>query len=220
MKYYPAFLNLKGKLCLVAGGGQVAERKVQGLLRAGALVKVVSPQLTPQLSKLKEQGKIICHLRSYRAQDLKGAYLAIAATNERKTNEKIYFQALAQRIPVNVVDDPEHSSFIVPSLVKRGDIVLAISTSGKSPAMARFLRQKLQKDIGPEYAYLVKFLGALRPWLLGHIKGSKNHQRIFRLLASENSLQLIRQKKFQELEAHCQTLLGPGFSFKSLRLSR
>ena len=220
MKYYPVFLNLQGKLCVVVGGGRVAERKVQGLLRAGARVKVISPQLTTKLIKLKEQGKILGALRKFRSMDLKNAYLAIAATNDHNINEKIYQQAEGQKIPVNVVDDPKHSSFIVPSLVRKGDIILAISTSGKSPALARLLRQKLEKDIGFEYIYLGKFLGRLRTWLFSQKLDSKERQRILNLLAGERSLDLIREKKMREWETHLQSILGNGFSLKKLGIRK
>ncbi len=220
MKYYPIFLNLQGKLCVVVGGGRVAERKVQGLLRAGAKVKVISPRLTKRLVRLKEQGKIISHLRNFRAADLQNAYLAIAATNDHSVNEKVYEQAMKQKIPINVVDDPKHSSFIVPSLVKRGDLILAISTSGKSPALARFLRRKLEKDLGPEYSYLGKFLGVLRRRLLSSPIESKERQRIFGLLASERSLDLIRQKKWRAWEVYLQSILGDDFSFKKMGLKK
>lgn len=220
MKYYPVFLNLQGRECVVVGGGRVAERKVQGLLRAGALVKVISPQLTKKLAKLKEQGQIVCSLREFRSTDLKNAYLAIAATNDHSINEKIYQQADAQKIPVNVVDDPKHSSFIVPSLVKRGDIILAISTSGKSPALARFLRQKLEKDLGSEYSYLAKFLGALRYWLFNQKTDSKERQKIFSLLAGQRALDLIQKKRMKEWEAYVQSILGSNFSLKKLGMKK
>jgi precorrin-2 dehydrogenase/sirohydrochlorin ferrochelatase len=220
MKYYPVFLNLEGKLCVVVGGGRVAERKVLGLLRAGAVVKVISPQLTKKLTKLKEQGKIIGHLRHWRSTDIKKACLVIAATNDYSVNEKIYQQAEKQKIPVNVVDDPKHSSFIVPSLVKKGEIILAISTSGKSPALARFLRQKLEKVIGPEYIFLGKFLGKLRKWLFSKKIDSRERQRIFSLLVGERSLDLIRQKKRREWERHLRSTIGNDFSLKKLGMGR
>ena len=162
MKYYPVLLDLDGKLCVVVGGGGVAERKVRNLLQAGARVRVISPQLTFSLTRFKEKGKIIHRQRSFRSADLHGTFLAIAATDDRRVNERVFEQALRQKIPVNVVDDPAHSSFIVPSLVQRGDLLIAVSTSGQSPALARALRQKLQKEFGPEYIFLLKLLGAVR----------------------------------------------------------
>ncbi len=220
MKYYPVLLDLDGKLCVVVGGGRVAERKVRSLLQVGALVKVISPQLTQSLSRLKERGKIIHFQRSYRSGDLHRAFLAIAATDDRRANERVFSQALRQKIPVNVVDDPAHSSFIVPSLVQKGDLLIAISTSGQSPALARALRQKLQKEIGAEYIYLLKLLGAVRKKILSLGLGQKRNQIIFRKLAGKDLLPLIRKNDYTGLENRMKTLLGSGFSLKELGLRR
>jgi precorrin-2 dehydrogenase/sirohydrochlorin ferrochelatase len=218
MKYYPVLLDLDDKLCVVVGGGRVAERKVRSLLQVGALVKVISPQLTQSLSRLKERGKIIHSQRSYRSGDLHRAFLAIAATDDRRANERVFSQALRQKIPVNVVDDPAHSSFIVPSLVQKGDLLIAISTSGQSPALARALRQKLQKEIGAEYIYLLKLLGAVRKKILSLGLGQKRNQIIFRKLAGKDLLLLIRKNDYTGLENRMKTLLGSGFSLKELGL--
>jgi precorrin-2 dehydrogenase/sirohydrochlorin ferrochelatase len=220
MKYYPVLLDLDDKLCVVVGGGRVAERKVRSLLQVGALVKVISPQLTQSLSRLKERGKIIHSQRSYRSGDLHRAFLAIAATDDRRANERVFSQALRQKIPVNVVDDPAHSSFIVPSLVQKGDLLIAISTSGQSPALARALRQKLQKEIGAEYIYLLKLLGAVRKKILSLGVGQKRNQVIFRKLAGKDLLLLIRKNDYTGLENRMKTLLGSGFSLKELGLRR
>jgi len=220
MKYYPVLLDLDGKLCVVVGGGRVAERKVRSLLQVGALVKVISPQLTQSLSRLKERGKIIHSQRPYRSGDLHRAFLAITATDDRRANERVFNQALRQKIPVNVVDDPAHSSFIVPSLVQKGDLLIAISTSGQSPALARALRQKLQKEIGAEYIYLLKLLGAVRKKILSLGLGQKRKQVIFRKLAGKDLLLLIRKNDYTGLENRMKTLLGSGFSLKELGLRR
>jgi precorrin-2 dehydrogenase/sirohydrochlorin ferrochelatase len=220
MKYYPVLLDLDDKLCVVVGGGRVAERKVRSLLQVGALVKVISPQLTQSLSRLKERGKIIHSQRFYRSGDLHRAFLAIAATDDRRANERVFSQALRQKIPVNVVDDPAHSSFIVPSLVQKGDLLIAISTSGQSPALARALRQKLQKEIGAEYLYLLKLLGAVRKKILSLGLGQKRNQIIFRKLAGKDLLPLIRKNDYTGLENRMKTLLGSGFSLKELGLRR
>ena len=218
MRYYPVFLELKERLCVVLGGGRVAERKVKTLLRAGARVKVISPQLTASLARLKD-GKRISHLsRAYRKNDLRGAFLAIGATDNRSINERIFREATAGRIPVNVVDDPAHSSFIVPSVVKKKDLLVAISTSGKSPALARVLRQKLEKEIGPEYEGFLKLLGRVREKLLPLGLGQPRNQKIFRKLVGEDLLPLIREKKFRELNRRLAKVLGPGYSLKELGL--
>lgn len=220
MKYYPILLDLNGKLCVVVGGGRVAERKVRSLLQVGARVKVISPQLTHSLSCLKGKGKIIHCQRSFRSGDLHKAFLAIAATDDRRANERVFGQALNRKIPVNVVDDPAHSSFIVPSLVQKGDLLIAISTSGQSPALARALRQKLQKEIGAEYIYLLKLLGAVRKKIISLGLGQKRNQVIFRKLAGKDLLPLVRKNDYTGLENRLHTLLGSGFSLRELGLRR
>jgi len=220
MRYYPVFLNLQRRLCVVIGGGRVAERKVKTLLRAGARVKVISPRLTAPLVRLKEQ-KRISHLpRHYRSSDLRGAFLAIGATDDRFINERIFREAAAGRIPVNVVDDPAHSTFIVPSIVKKKDLLVAISTSGKSPALARLLRQKLEKEIGREYEVFLKLLGRVREKLLALGRGQSRNQQVFRRLVGEDLLALIRGKKFRELDRRLGKVLGPGYSLQELGLKR
>lgn len=160
VRFYPAFLNIKGKVCVVVGGGVVAERKVVGLLRAGALVKVVSPTLTERLGRDRQKGKITHIARRFRKGDLKGAFLAVAATDDEAENRKI--AAENERIPVNVVDRPELCSFIVPSTLRRGPLQIAVSTSGASPATARAIRLELEKLYGPEMGRRLEKLRAER----------------------------------------------------------
>jgi precorrin-2 dehydrogenase/sirohydrochlorin ferrochelatase len=218
MRYFPVFLDVKGKLCVVVGGGRVAERKVRSLLKAGARVKVIGPELTAPLSRLGERGAISCLSRPYRGGDLRGASLVIAATDDRPTNERVFRQARKQRVPVNVVDDPGHSSFIVPSVVEKKDLLIAISTSGQSPALARVLRQKFEREIGPEYTLLLKLLGTVRKKILS--RGSKpgQNQRIFRQLVKEDLLSPIREKNFWKLDRGLKRVLGPGYSLRELGL--
>ena len=220
MRYFPALLDLQGKLCVVVGGGRVAGRKIRSLLKAGAVAKVISPDLTDSLSRLAKKGKIVHRNRPFQSRDLRGAYMAIAATDNRAINERVFFQAARQKIPVNVVDDPSHSSFIVPSLVERGDLLVAISTSGQSPALAKLLRQKLQKEIGPEYAFLLKLLGSVRRKILLQGLGQKYNQQIFRQLANDDLLSLIRKNDRQKIETCLRGTLGPGYSWKELGLDK
>jgi len=216
MKYFPVFLDLKEKRCIVVGGGAVAERKVKNLLKAGARVKVISPELTAPLSRLRDEKKISHLSRSYRRKDLEGALLAIAATNDRTINERVFREATANRIPVNVVDDPAHSSFIVPSIVHKKDLLVAVSTSGRSPALARLLRQKLEREIGPEYPRFLSLLGRVRKKVLSRGLGQRENQRIFRRLVKDDLLPLIRGKKRREVNQRLRRALGPGFSLKDL----
>lgn len=162
MKYYPIFLDIAGKKCVVVGGGDVAARKVKRLSDCGAKVFVVSPELTPELATLKA-GNGIEHIAThYDIQHLAGAVLIIGATDNDKINEAISNDARNLGIPVNIVDDPQKCDFILPSVVERGDLTMACSTGGNSPALARRLREELESAYGEEYGTLLKLLGQLR----------------------------------------------------------
>ena len=160
--YYPIFLNISGKRCVVVGGGQVSLRKVKALLEHRASVEVISPDACPELNKLAEDGEISVLPRSYRAGDLEDAFIVIAATSDRDTNLEVAQEAQRKAVLVNVVDDQENSDFIAPSYVRRGDITIAVSTAGRSPALARKIRTRLEKDFGDEYASLARLIGEVR----------------------------------------------------------
>ncbi|MFH1002774.1 MAG: bifunctional precorrin-2 dehydrogenase/sirohydrochlorin ferrochelatase [Chloroflexota bacterium] len=160
--YYPLFLDLAGKRCLVVGGGEVARRKVMMLLEYGGSVEVISPELCPELAALANSGQVTATRRQYRNDDLKNASLAIAATGHTEVNRQVAAEARRQKVLVNVVDDPEISDFIVPSYLRRGDITVAVSTSGKSPALARKIRTRLETDLGKEYAALADLIAEVR----------------------------------------------------------
>jgi siroheme synthase-like protein len=160
--YYPIFLNIEGKKCVVVGGGQVALRKVGVLLEHGADVKVISPNLCPELVKLAEDGVIRALSREYKTGDIKNAFVSIAATDNNQINHRVVAEARERSVLVNVVDDAEHSDFIVPSHMRRGEVTVAISTGGKSPALARKLRSRLEKQWGDEYALLADIISEAR----------------------------------------------------------
>jgi siroheme synthase-like protein len=160
--YYPLFLNIGGRRCVVVGGGQVALRKVKTLLEHKARVEVISPDLCPELGQLAEKREIEVQYRKYQSGDLEGALIAIAATSESGTNLKVAEEARRSRVLVNVVDDVENSDFILPSCLRRGDITIAVSTGGRSPALARRIRAKLEKDLGKEYASLALLIAEVR----------------------------------------------------------
>jgi len=164
---YPIFLKLESVPCLVVGGGTVAARKVRGLLAAAARVTVVSPEAAAELSSLARAGKIAWMSRAYAAGDLAGFRLAIAATGSKEVNAQVYEEAERLGIPVNAVDDPRHSSFFVPSVVRRGLLTLAISTSGAVPYLARRLREYLEGRLYPELAQEVEELRTVRSRLAG-----------------------------------------------------
>jgi len=160
--YYPLFLNISGKKCVVVGGGRVALRKVRTLLEHKANVEVISPDLCSELGQLAENGEIYIVYREYRAGDLKDALVAIVATSDSETNLKVVEEARRNRVLVNVVDDVENSDFILPSYLRKGDVTLAISTAGRSPALARKIRTRLEKDFGDEYASLALLIDEVR----------------------------------------------------------
>ncbi len=160
--YYPVFLNISGKRCVVVGGGQVALRKVRTLLEHGASVEAISPELCPELIELAKSGQIRTFRRHYQEGDLQDAIIAIAATDDNNTNLEVVKEARRKAVLVNVVDDAECSDFIVPSYMRRGDVTIAISTAGRSPALARKIRTRLEKDFGDEYASLALLLDEVR----------------------------------------------------------
>jgi precorrin-2 dehydrogenase/sirohydrochlorin ferrochelatase len=198
MSYYPLNFNLKDRKCVVIGGGGVAERKVEALLDAGASVAVVSPELTPRLSELAEGG-LIGHVAGvYVSQALEGAFLAIAATDDRETNSAVSSDARRLGIPVNVVDDPGLSTFIAPATVRRGDLFISISTSGKSPALARRLREELESQFGPEYGELADILGELRDEVKAKYPDQAERNKAFLRILDSDVLLLLREGRRDE----------------------
>jgi len=163
--YYPIFLNIQGKRCVVIGGGKVALRKVKMLLDCGANVSVISPKPHPDIAKLSKERAIHLIQREYETQDLKGAVITIVCTDVKEVNRKVADEAKKAGIPVNVADDPEPSDFIIPAFFRRGNLTLAVSTSGVSPALARKIRMKLEKSFGEEYTSLLSLIGEVRSTL-------------------------------------------------------
>jgi precorrin-2 dehydrogenase/sirohydrochlorin ferrochelatase len=155
-RYYPVFLDLRGKRCVVVGGGQVALRKVEGLAEAGAAVTVIAPQVAEM------PAGVMVLQRAYQPGDIDGAMLVIAATDDEQVNALVAREAAERGIWVNVVDDPPHCTVVLPSVVRRGALCIAISTGGASPTLARRLRERLEQEFGPEYGMLVELLRALR----------------------------------------------------------
>jgi len=162
LPYYPVFLNLHNRRCVVIGGGSVAEGKVRGLLEAGAQVTLIAPELTPELKKLATEGKIIHVERNYQPGDVREAFLAISATDDRAVNEQVWQEAEAAGVLFNAVDDPAHCNFIAGSIVRQGALTIAISTSGTAPALAVRLKEKMAREFGPEYAEFLDLMEKLR----------------------------------------------------------
>jgi precorrin-2 dehydrogenase/sirohydrochlorin ferrochelatase len=163
--YYPAFLNIRERRCVVIGGGEVALRKVRGLLECGAQVTVISPAFHPTLVELAEGGRITPVYREFEPGDLNRALIAIAATDVREVNQKVAEEARDRGVLVNVVDSSEQSDFIIPSSFRRGGLSVAISTGGMSPALARKIRMKLEEILGEEFAPLLSMIEDVRSTL-------------------------------------------------------
>lgn len=191
MNYYPAFINLQGKKAVVVGGGLVAERKILSLLRAGAKVTVVSPELTVRLCREREKKSLSHIARAYRKGDLNGSMLVIAATDDPSVNSRV-----AKDSPslVNVVDFPDECSFISPSVIKRGPLTIAISTGGISPAFSRTVRLELEKIYGPDIGKYLEFVAGLRKKALAEISDKKKRERFLKYLASAWILRSLRKE--------------------------
>ncbi len=160
---YPiTLIHLHRARCLVVGGGKVAARKAAGLLAAEAQVVVISPVLCEQLELLAERGDVQVMRRGYRSGDLEGTFLVIAATDDPDVNHRVWEEAQARGVLINVVDDPEYCTFIAPAVVRQGPLTLAISTGGRCPALARHLREQFEQEFDPAYGRFVELLGELR----------------------------------------------------------
>lgn len=192
MHYYPVFLNLHQRRVVVLGGGKLAREKVEGLLQAGAVVTVIAPQLVAPLQELANAGQIEHTPREYRAGDLERAFLVISAGLDPDTNARIFAEADARHIPLNVVDDPGHCSFIAPSILRRGALTIAISTSGQAPAVAVRLRQQFERQIGDEYARFLDLTGALRAPLAARYPDFETRKRVWYELVDSDVFALLR----------------------------
>lgn len=194
-KYYPIFLNIQDKKCVVVGGGNVAWRKVCSLKEAGAKVTVVSPDFCPELEGETGVERI---QQKYDTAILKGAALVIASTDDGVVNKKVYRDAIESGILVNVVDKPELCSFIVPASVMRGNLCISISTGGASPALARNIRENLEQHFGEEYDEFTKLLSEMRQKMLSEITNESIRRDILQRIAEPDILEIIKQKGVPE----------------------
>jgi precorrin-2 dehydrogenase/sirohydrochlorin ferrochelatase len=182
------FMKLEGKRCLVVGAGKVAEPKIGGLLGTGARVRVIALQATETVQAWAQAGKITLELRAFAAEDLDGTFLAVVATASRALNGSIYREAQRRGVLCNVVDVPEFCDFYYPAVVRRGDLQIAISTSGQSPSLSQKLRQQLERQFGPGYAKWVKELGETRRLVLASDLDPERKRELLHSLASREAL--------------------------------
>lgn len=188
-RYYPLSIDIENRLCLVVGGGAVAERKVGSLLEARASVRVVSLQFTPALLAHAEAGALEAVRAPYAPMHLEGACLVFAATDSRAVNAQVAEDAKARGLPVNVADAPEEGSFLVPATFRRGELCVSISTGGASPLLAAKLREALETRFGSEYAAYVELLGRMRPYIQRTARDSaRGRAALLSLLDAETEL--------------------------------
>ena len=216
MRYYPVNLDIRGRACLVVGGGRVGARKVDTLLKCGADVTVVSPETTAQLDRLAADGAVQLKKRPYRSTDVKGCFLVIGATDNEGLNRQIHADAEAQQVLCNIADRPEICNFILPAIVLRGDFMLAISTAGKSPAFAKHMRQLLESQFGPEYGQLLDLMGAVRQKLLAEAHEPEAHKPLFERLIAGDLLQLVKEGQTDRIDRLLASVLGAGFRYDEL----
>ena len=216
MRYYPIHLDIQNKNCLVVGGGGVGTRKVMTLLQCGANVTVVSPEISDRLQDLAESARLTLKARPYRTEDIEGVFLVIGASDDETLNRRISSDAERRNTLCNIADQPEKCNFILPSIVRRDDLVITISTSGRSPALAKKLRKKLERRFGPEYGDFLKLMGAIRSKLLSQAHEPEAHKPLFEQLIDSNVIALIQEGQTKEINALLAKILGDGYRFEEL----
>jgi precorrin-2 dehydrogenase/sirohydrochlorin ferrochelatase len=209
LRSYPVSLvGLEKKRCIVVGGGEVAQRKVESLLQGGAeRVVVISPRLTSKLSALLQTNRIEHWPRGYQQGDLEDGFVVIAATDDPEVNGRVWQEAQDRRLLINVVDDPDHCNFFVPSVVRRGDLTISVCTGGQAPALSARLRRELEPRFGREYAAFLEIAGALRE-RVGRELSSRARSRFWYALADSQVLALLEEGKKQEAERLASDILA------------
>jgi siroheme synthase-like protein len=199
--YYPILLKLEGKRCVVIGGGWGTESRVRDLLNAGAQVRLISPMVTPEFEKLAKENCIQWEVREYQSGDLRDAFLVVVCPRSRTRNPEIWAEAEACGIPINSIDDSSHCTFIFPAVYRQGDLVFAVSSSGKSPAMAVRIRDRIARKFGPEYGRLLDLLGEFRSEVIKCHPGSKRRRLIWHRLIDSKVIKLLKAGKPEEARA-------------------
>ena len=217
MGYLPIFLDLTGRRCLIVGGGEVAERKVRALLEADARIRVVSPLLTSELRRMAAAGSIEYREREWQPQDLEDCALVFAATDDARLHEAIAAEARSRGIPINVADEPGLCDFIMPAIVRRGDVQIAVSTSGASPALASRIRRDLEAIFGEEYAMVAQILRAVRSYLLEHQRDAAARARVLRGLAHSDLAERVREADWIAVNNLLQDHVGAGLDRLGIR---
>jgi siroheme synthase-like protein len=193
--FYMACLKLTGRKCLVVGGGAVGLEKIEGLMACDGQVTLVSPSAIPELEDLAAEGSIVWERRAYRADDLDGAFMAVAATGDTDINVRVYEDAEEQAMLVNVVDVPPLCNFILPAVFRSGPLAVAISTAGASPALAKRIKRQIAEEYGEPYAKLAELLNEVRGWAKGSLPTYQDRKAFFESIVNgePDPVELLRQ---------------------------
>jgi len=205
---YPVILDLKGRTVLVVGGGKVAQRKVEGLLQAGASVRLVAPELTPDLRQWSEEGRVDWLARGFEPLDLEGCWLIIAATNDRLLNRAIRGRAEEAGLWINVVDQPEDCSFTLPACLRRGELLITVSTGGASPLLSARLKRRLGRQFDQAWEPYLRLLRAVRTAVLERGLGPKENREIFEAVLAADLLSPLRAGDLVELARRLKASAG------------
>ena len=192
---FPMFLKLTGRACLVVGAGSVGAAKIEGLMATGANITAVAPHATDAVHSWAEAGDLIWRVRNFEPSDLDGIFLVVAATSSPAVNDLVFKEAQRRGVLANVVDDPPRCDFYYPAVVRRGALQIAISTDGKSPALAQRLRQQFEQEFGPDYRHWVEELGRQRQRLFEQPIGPDERKRILHTLASQSSFEAYIRRR-------------------------
>lgn len=196
--YYPIYIDIEERNVVIIGGGNVCARKAETMMKYGARVTVVSPELTDEIEQWAREGCLTIRRKPYDDSDLDGANIVIASTDDQRVNEQIAADCRARRIPVNVVDVTPLCEFIVPAIIEKGSIQIAVSTGGKSPALARTLKEDLQRTVGPEYAEVNDVLGSLRDGAKKALPTDLDRKRFFDGIIAQGILGMLREGRRAE----------------------
>lgn len=214
--FYPILVDLGGKKALVVGGGKVAHRKIVSLLDCGASVEVISKNLSSEVAALVKQGFLRHDHQEFSEERLDGVFLVIAATDDTDANRRISEEARKRGLLVNVVDQPADCNFIIPSILRRGDLVVAVSTSGKSPAFARKIREDLEQHFGEEVASFLALMGVMRDRVLALGLSQEKNKDIFEALLSSGLFQSVRDRDWEGAATIVSAVVGRPFASEEI----
>lgn len=217
---YPLALNICRRLCVVIGGGKVAERKVRGILAASGRVRLVSPAVTPDLAALADAQAIEWLCKPYSREDLDGAFLVFAATDDAGAQQAVHRDAQAAGLLVNIADDPEWCDFQVPATIRRGDLSISVATSGKSPAVAAMVKRRLEQLVGEEYGWLTALAALLREQILAGEPDSERTRMLFQQLLHDDIADWLKDRRWHDIRLHVEHVLGRPVHFDPESLTR